>query len=116
MKSIRWQLLLLCAALPALTAHAADKKNVTIPFVNHGNIETFQAVDHKALLIADRHRHWYKATFFGPCTPLDASTWAVGFVTSPGGTVDKFSAIIVDGQRCWFKDLQEVPAPGKVTG
>lgn len=108
--------LLALTVAPAMNAIAATKSGtahkawVTIPFVNYGNIQNWRAVDHKAILIASAANHWYKATFFTPCLDLP-SALTVGFVTDPSGTLDKFSSILVDGHRCWFKTLEKVAAP-----
>ncbi|HKI75399.1 MAG TPA: DUF6491 family protein [Pseudomonadales bacterium] len=110
MNKSRIILLAVLALFPVLSANASNKI-VTIPFVDHGNIWSWQPVGQNALLIASRDHHWYKATFYGPCLPLDNGTIAVGFVTNPTGTVDKFSSILVGDQQCFFKDLEEVPAP-----
>lgn len=119
MRLIKLCLISLLMALPAMSATAAPatpkakpKPYVTIPFVNHGAIQDWRPVDDKAILIATTNNRWYKATFFAPCFNLDGA-FAVGFVTHPIGTLDKFSSILVDGQQCWFRDLQEVPAPAK---
>lgn len=102
--------LLLTLVAPGLQAdqHKERKRPVTIPFADLGGIENWRPVGDEAILIETRRDKWYRATFFGPCIGLNYST-AVGFVTHPSGSVDKFSSILVDGQRCWFKSLEEVP-------
>ena len=121
MKILRLVLMVALFAAPAMNATAATKSSkpvkpwVTIPFVNYGNIYDWRAVDHKAILIASSRKQWYKATFFSPCWNLD-NALAVGFVTNPPGTLDKFSSIIVDGRQCQFKSLEKIPAPGHDSG
>lgn len=116
MKFLKSFVILALLIAPVLSANAATKSTtaqnnwVSIPFVNYGNIQDWRAVGRKAILIASSRRHWYKATFYSPCIDLPYAL-RVGFVTGPVGSLDKFSSILVHGQRCWFKSLKEVPSP-----
>jgi hypothetical protein len=83
-----------------------------IPFADR-NIRNWQVVDDKTLLIQDNARKWYKATLFGTCVNLSFAQERLGFDSSPGGTFDKFSAILVRGQRCPLSSLVETTAPPK---
>jgi hypothetical protein len=85
---------------------------VQIPFADR-NIRNWQVVDDKTLLIQDNSRKWYKATLFGTCINLSFAEERLGFDSSPGGTFDKFSAILVRGQRCPLSSLVETTAPPK---
>lgn len=91
----------------AAQADEHRKGPVTIPFVDLGGIEDWRAVGDEAILIKARNDEWYHASFFSRCMGLNYST-AVGFVTQPAGSLDKFSSILVDGERCWFKDLTRI--------
>lgn len=116
MKLMKLLVVLILIVAPVMNASAADKTNaatkpwVTIPFVNYGSINDWRAVNYRAILIASDHNRWYKATFFSPCFDLPYAL-TVGFVTGPSGSLDKFSSILVHGHQCWFKSLEEVPAP-----
>lgn len=100
--------LVLILLAPELNAEERQRP-ATIPFVDLGGIDDWRPVGTEGILIEARNGKWYKATFFAPCINLSHSI-AVGFVTDPGGSLDRFSSIIVEGERCHFKSLEEVPA------
>ena len=89
---------LVVAALGAGVAHAeaakAPQPQASIPFVQYGAIRDWRADKTRGLWIQDSHRNWYYAKLLGPCTGLDFAT-AIGFVTRPPGSFDRFSTIIV---------------------
>lgn len=107
----------LLLAAGASSAHAADDpappppSEVQIPFAKT-NIWNWQVVDDKTVLIQDQSRRWYKATLFGNCINL-AFANRIGFDSSPSGTFDKFSAILVRGQRCPLSSLVKTDPPAK---
>jgi hypothetical protein len=107
----------LMLAAGASFAHAADDPapppptEVQIPFAKT-NIWNWQVVDDKTVLIQDQSRRWYKATLFGTCINL-AFASRIGFDSSPSGTFDKFSAILVQGQRCPLSSLVKTDPPAK---
>ena len=113
-----WLLVVSGAMLAAsFSSHADDPQpppaaEAQIPFANR-NIQNWQVVDDKTLLIQDNSRKWYKATLFGTCINLSFAGERLGFDSSPGGTFDKFSAILVRGQRCPLSSLVETTAPPK---
>ncbi len=76
------------------------------------NIWNWQVVDDQTVLIQDQGRRWYKATLFGHCINLPFAD-RIAFDSNPGGTFDKFSAILVRGQRCPLASLVETSAPPK---
>jgi photosystem II stability/assembly factor-like uncharacterized protein len=82
-----------------------------IPFAKK-NIWNWQVVDDKTVLIQDQGRRWYKATLFGNCINLSFAN-RLAFDSNPGGTFDKFSAILVRGQRCPLSSLVQTSAPPK---
>jgi|HubBroStandDraft_6_1064221.scaffolds.fasta_scaffold413813_2 hypothetical protein len=116
---------LVCAALcaaraadelappPASSAAAAPAPapEAQIPFAKK-NIWNWQVVDDKTVLIQDQGRRWYKATLFGTCINL-SFTERLAFDSSPSGTFDKFSAILVRGERCPLRSLVQTSAPPK---
>jgi hypothetical protein len=93
------------AAAPAPVAEAQ------ISFAKK-NIWNWQVVDDQTVLIQDQGRRWYKATLFGHCINLPFAD-RIAFDSNPGGTFDKFSAILVRGQRCPLRSLVETTAPPK---
>jgi hypothetical protein len=78
------------------------------------NIWNWQVVDEKTVLIQDQGRRWYKATLFGTCISLPFAD-RLAFDSNPSGSFDKFSAILVRGQRCPLSSLVKTTAPPKKT-
>jgi hypothetical protein len=98
-------------ALPPAASAAASAPEAQIPFAKT-NIWNWQVVDDKTVLIQDQGRRWYKATLYGTCINL-SFVERIAFDSSPDGTFDKFSAILVRGERCPLKSLVETSAPPK---
>jgi Family of unknown function (DUF6491) len=92
-------------------AAAAPAPEVQIPFANR-NLWNWKVVDDQTVLIQDQSRRWYKATLFGHCINLPFAD-RIAFDSNPGGTFDKFSAILVRGQRCPLMSLVASSAPPK---
>ena len=101
------------AMIAALPAAAADKSaESTIVFADSGGIQDWQAVDDKGLYVRGTNRQWYYATLFSPCFGLSTSH-SVAFITSPGGSFDKFSSIVVENSRCPVTSLVKSDPPPK---
>ena len=98
------------ASAPA-PAPVTPAPEVQIPFAKR-NIWNWQVVDDQTVLIQDQGRRWYKATLFGHCIDLSFAD-RIGFDSNPSDTFDKFSAILVRGQRCPLRSLVETTAPPK---
>ena len=101
-------------AAPATSSGAAapaPAPEVQIPFARN-NLWNWQVVDDQTVLIQDQSRRWYKATLFGHCINLPFAQ-RIAFDSNPSGTFDKFSAIIVRGQRCPLMSLVASGAPPK---
>ena len=115
--SISWLLggVALCASWVTLAADDATPPTppaeVQIPFAKT-NIWNWQVIDDKTVLIQDQSRRWYKATLFGTCINLSFAN-KIGFDSTPGGTFDKFSALLVRGQRCPLSSLVRSDPPPK---
>jgi hypothetical protein len=99
------------AAAGSAAAAPAPLPEAQIPFAKR-NIWNWQVVDDQTVLIQDQGRRWYKATLFSHCINLPFAD-RIAFDSNPGGTFDKFSAILVRGQRCPLRSLVESPAPPK---
>ena len=95
-------------AAPAAAAEAA--KEARIHFVDHGGIRDWRVVDRDTLLIRARGNQWYKAELFMPAYGLPFAH-AIGFDTGVVGSFDRFSSIIVRGQRYPLRSLVKVEAP-----
>ncbi len=81
-----------------------------IPFAAMGGIRSFRVLDDRTLLVEGTNRQWYRADLFGTCFGLRGSE-AIGFVTGHDGHLDRFSSILVAGDRCYFRSFVEVDAP-----
>jgi len=92
-------------------AAPAPAAEVQIPFAKR-NLWNWQVVDDQTVLIQDQSRRWYKATMFGHCINLPFAD-RIAFDSNPSGTFDKFSAILVRGQRCPLMSLVASSAPPK---
>lgn len=106
-------LISLAAAALVLPAHA--KKPVpyvwpdlgvetSIVFPNYGAIRNFEADGNDGVWLEDRQRRWYYAELLGPCRDLNFAN-AIGFDTRGAPRFDKFSTIIVRGQKCQLISL-----------
>jgi hypothetical protein len=96
------------ASAPAAAAPAAEAQ---IPFAKK-SIWNWRVVDDKTVLIQDQGRQWYKATLFGNCINLSFPD-RLAFDSGPNGTFDKFSTILVRGQRCPLMSLVKISPPPK---
>jgi hypothetical protein len=84
--------------------------HASIPFVDHGGIRDWRADNDRSLWIQARNDQWFYAETFGPCIGLKFAN-RIGFVTEPSGSFDRFSSIIVDGQKCTIDTLRETAPP-----
>jgi uncharacterized protein DUF6491 len=99
---------------PAASSAAAaptPAREAQIPFAKT-NLWNWQVVDDQTVLIQDQGRRWYKATLFNHCINLPFAD-RIAFDSNPGGSFDKFSAILVRGQRCPLMSLVATSAPPK---
>ena len=95
-------------ASPARTAASAAE--ASIPFANHGGIRDWREAGDRTLYIQDRARHWYRATLMTSASDLPFTT-AIGFDTGPVDRFDKFSSVVVRGQRYAVQSLVRVDGP-----
>jgi hypothetical protein len=103
--------LLAAAAAPVFASPQASEEQVTIPFVSQPrSIRTFEAPDDSTLYLQDRQRRWYRAELGGSCFGL---RWAqvIGYDTRGGLSLDRFSSILVDGERCPIVSLTRSDGP-----
>jgi hypothetical protein len=86
----------------------------SIAFHNFGAIRNFEADGNDGVWLEDRQRRWYYATLQGGCQDLNFAQ-GIGFDTRGSPNFDKFSAIIVRGDRCPVASLvtAEKPLPRK---
>lgn len=96
-------------------AHAAapQPREASIPFVSNGGIRDWHAADRDTLYVEDSHRHWYRAELMGPCHDLPFAQ-AIGFEGRGTDSFDRFSSVVVRGQRCAVQSLTaSAPPPAK---
>jgi len=105
-------LALLVFGFDSPSAAVEEKKNARINFVHLGSISDWRAEGDKAILIETVTRKWYRAEFFSPCYDLLYQD-SVGFVASPTGRLDRFSAIFVGGRSCRFSSLERIAGPAR---
>ncbi|HLL30410.1 MAG TPA: DUF6491 family protein [Allosphingosinicella sp.] len=110
-------ILILLAAAAAAPASAApppadpEERQVSIPFATHPRaIRNFEAVGNHILYLEDRNRRWYRAELGGACWGLE---WAhaIGYDTRGGLGLDRFGAILVEGERCPILSLTRSDGP-----
>ena len=110
----------LAAVLLPLSAAAAANEPATetralgiessIVFPGDSSIRNWQADRERGIWIQGRGDAWYYGTFAGLCRDLDFAQ-AIGFETRGAGRLDKFSAIIVRGERCQLSSFVTSAAP-----
>ena len=109
--------LMLAAALAALpvdasAAPATIGQEARIAFANNLNIRDFRADGRNAVYIQDRSRNWYRATFTTPCRELPFAR-SIGVDTRRDRSLDRYSTLIVSGNRCQLNSFVRVAAPRK---
>lgn len=93
---------------------AADGRGpqVSIPFADHGGIRDWRAIDRNTLLVQGNGNRWYRVELFSPCFDLPFAD-RVGFKSNATGEFDRFSSVIVRGQRCQVQSVTSAPPPPK---
>lgn len=111
--------LALCLMLPAAMAttataqeQSANTEEARIHFVDHGAIRDWHPNGDKGLWIRANHKQWYYADLMFKCNGLRFAN-AIGFDTGPVGSFDKFSTVVVDGQRCPVTSVVKSDPPPK---
>ena len=97
-------------AAPQDKGGAVAHEEVRIPFPSRGGIRNFHAVSDEVLYLQDRRRNWYKAELVGPCIGL-SHAMGIGFDTRHGSVFDRFSHIVVRGERCPIASLTRSEGP-----
>ncbi|HEX8644309.1 MAG TPA: DUF6491 family protein [Allosphingosinicella sp.] len=95
------------AAEPA--DEAAIEEEVRVPFLHVGRFRTFRATDQRTLYIRATNRQWYRVTTMGPCPNLPWAR-AIG-IDNRGVTLDRFSTLIVEDDRCPVQSVVRTSAP-----
>ena len=101
----------LAAPAAAKAPRTADRaEEATIPFVQFRGIRDFRAEGRDVLYLQDRSRNWYRAEVMGPCLGLP---WArtIGVDTRGSSSFDRFSILLVEGDRCGIASLTRSSGP-----
>ena len=101
----------LAAPAAAEAPRAANRsEEVRIPFVQFRGIRDFRAEGRDILYLQDRSRNWYRAELMGPCLGLP---WvrAIGVDTRGSSSFDRFSILLVEGERCAISSLTRSSGP-----
>ncbi|WEK46206.1 MAG: hypothetical protein P0Y56_14480 [Candidatus Andeanibacterium colombiense] len=107
------------AMLPA-AAYAKDDKpaavrsaDASIPFANHGGVRDWRGEGRDTIYFQDTHRRWFKAKLLGTSSDLEFTQF-VGIDSSPADTLDKWSTVIIRGQRYSLTSFEAIEgAPPK---
>lgn len=91
-------------------ADASNANDTAIPFADHGGVRDWRADGSGAIYIQDTSGQWYRAELFASAFDLPFVQF-IGIDAGPTGTLDRFGAIYVDGQRYPFRSFVKVDGP-----
>ena len=91
-------------------AAAAPGGDAEIPFLNFGGIRNWTANGDSSLNVQAAGGQWYKVDLAGSCPELPFAL-RIGVDSGPTDTLDNFSTIIVDGDRCPVASVTQIAAP-----
>ena len=97
-------------AAPAVAGTPSASHDASIAFADHGGVDDWRAEGDQVVYFKDQHRQWYRATLFSPAFDLPFAEH-IGIDARPSGTLDKWGAIIVRGQRYPFQTFERVAGP-----
>ena len=80
-------------------AGAAPRGGDAIPFIGFGGIQNWTARDDSTLYVQSAGGQWYQVNLAQPCLGLPFAL-RIGVDSGPTNTLDDFSTIIADGDRC----------------
>ena len=95
---------------PAEASSAPAQAEASIPFANHGGVWNWRAEGNRTLYFEDNHRNWYKAELMGVAPGLPFVSF-IGLDTRPNGTLDRWSAVYIEGQRYPLVSFVKVDGP-----
>jgi hypothetical protein len=88
-------------------AQTEAQQDVRIAFANNGGIRDWRSGEDDVLYVQDRQRTWYRATLMGRAFELTYAN-EIGFDTGPTDTFDRFSTVVVRGQRYAVQSLVKI--------
>jgi hypothetical protein len=99
------------ADAPAIPDTPSPNIEPSIPFADHGGIFDWRADGRRGIWLQDPGRNWYYGTFMSPCNGLEFAE-AVAFKTSPSGSFDHWSTVIVHNEiPCHLASFTRSEAP-----
>jgi hypothetical protein len=111
---MRYLLAPILAALAACAGTPVPEGQASIPFLSRATVRDWHASDDKTLYIQHTSRGWYRADLLGPCMGLPYAT-VIGFVNERGAPrFNRYSEILVDGERCKVVSLVEASPSAEV--
>lgn len=91
------------------------ESDVRVPFADV-RVRDYQVARDDSLILRAGANRWYRATIWEPCASDLRWAWdRIGLDTTPSGTLDKFSTVIVRGRRCPIRTLDRIERPGPET-
>lgn len=107
-------LLLGAGAAMAQDAPPPGGKEVSIPFISHGNVRTFESTrSGDGVYIQNQRRDWYFARFYSRCNALPFAI-RVGFKSfGGGGTLERGDTVIAEHERCRISSIVRSGPPPK---
>jgi hypothetical protein len=104
-------ILMLATACAASAANASPTdQSGKISLVNRNGIQSWTAKNDSTLFVQAMAGKWYRVELAIPCTGLPFET-RIRFATGQTDTLDDFSSIIFDGERCPVQSVSPMASP-----
>jgi hypothetical protein len=81
-----------------------------IPYAGSDGIVEWKVSGPDALWVRSMMGGWYLVRTMAPCPRLRTAN-ALGFIASPGDRLDRYSAILAEGQRCQLTSVTRSDGP-----
>jgi len=102
--------LVVSPALVAKSLPAATQPAASIPFANQHGVRDWVAEGDQTIYVQDSVRRWYRARLFAPSVDL-LFVQTIGFDTGSLGSLDRWSTVIIRGQRYPLQSFERVAGP-----
>lgn len=115
-RKLALSLAVVCLPLSAAAADEPEKEaralgvETSIVFPSNSSIRNWVADRDRGVWIQDRSRNWYYGIFSGVCLEVDFAH-VIGVDTRGTSRLDRFSNIIVRGERCPLSSFVTSSAP-----
>ncbi|GAD47839.1 hypothetical protein NT2_01_06130 [Caenibius tardaugens NBRC 16725] len=96
----------------ASVANTQATDDASIAFANQGGVKDWRAKGSSEIYFEDTHGQWYLARLMGSSPDLSFAE-GIRIDASPSGSLDKWSAVYVKGQRYTFESFVKVNGPPK---